>query len=87
MLVEPEQKGMTAVSNQETSSPDFAVYTVKERQGQDPFWLRIGAAWINKDEKGYNLQLDALPLNGRLVLRVPKPKEEEEQKPATAKRK
>ena len=78
---------MTAVSTPETSGPDFAVYTVKERgQGQDPFWLRIGAAWINKDEKGYNLQLDALPLNGRLVLRVPKPKEEEEQKPA-AKRK
>ena len=78
---------MTAVSTPETSSPDFVVYTVKERgQGQDPFWLRIGAAWANKDGKGFNVQLDALPLNGRLVLRVPKPKEEEEQKPA-AKRK
>ena len=39
------------------SAPDFAVYTVKDRKhGQDPFWLRIGAAWINKDEHGYNVQ-------------------------------
>ena len=72
----------------ENSDPDFAVYTVKDRKhGQDPFWLRIGAAWINKDEKGYNVQLDALPIDGRLVLRVPKPKEVEEEKPVQTKRK
>ena len=48
------------------SAPDFAVYTVKDRKhGQDPFWLRIGAAWINKDEHGYNVQLDALPIDGQ----------------------
>ena len=76
----------TAVSKPETSSPDYVVYTVKERgQGQDPFWLRIGAAWANKDGKGFNVQLDALPLNGRLVLRVPK--EEEEVAAPAAKRK
>ncbi len=70
------------------SAPDFAVYTVKDRKhGQDPFWLRIGAAWINKDEHGYNVQLDALPIDGRLVLRVPKPKEVEEEKPVPTKRK
>ena len=71
----------------EHSAPDFAVYTVKERAaGQDPFWLRIGAAWANKDGKGFNVQLDSLPLDGRLVLRVPKA-EAEEEKPTPTKRK
>ena len=64
------------------SAPDFDVYTVKDRKnGQDPFWVRIGAAWANKDEKGYSISLDALPIDGRLVLRVPKPKAAEEEKP------
>ena len=74
----------------EKSVPDFYVYTVKERShGQDPFWLRVGAAWANKDGAGFNVQLDALPLDGRLVLRVPKAEEakEEETKPTPTKRK
>ena len=71
------------------SPPDYAVYTVKDRaHGQDPFWLRIGAAWANKDGHGFNVQLDALPIDGRLVLRVPKAEaEEEETKPTPTKRK
>ena len=51
------------------AKPDYNVFVVEEREGQDPFWLKIGAAWANKDEKGFNLVLQALPLDGRLVLR------------------
>ena len=69
----------------ETSTPAFAVYTVIEREKQDPFWLRIGAAWEHKDGHGYNVTLDALPHNGRLVLRLPKVEEEEPVKPAKKK--
>jgi hypothetical protein len=65
----------------ETSTPAFAVYTVIEREKQDPFWLRIGAAWVHSDGKGYNVTLDALPHNGRIVLRLPKVEEEEPAKP------
>ena len=54
------------------AKPDYNVFIVEEREGQDPFWLKIGAAWANKDEQGFSVQLDALPLDGRLVLRVPK---------------
>ena len=32
-------------------------------------WLKIGAAFEHKDGKGYNLTLQALPTDGRLVLR------------------
>jgi hypothetical protein len=35
------------------------------------FWSRIGAAWSHKDGQGFNLQLDTLPIDGRIVLRHP----------------
>ena len=51
------------------AKPDYNVFVVEEREGQDSFWTKIGAAWANKDGKGFNLVLQALPLDGRLVLR------------------
>ncbi|MBI1204938.1 MAG: hypothetical protein GC182_20745 [Rhodopseudomonas sp.] len=32
-------------------------------------WVRIGAAWANKDGKGMNLVFDAFPVTGRTVVR------------------
>ena len=51
------------------SKPAFNIFVVEEREGKDSFWLKIGAAFHHKDGKGYNLVLQALPLDGRLVLR------------------
>jgi hypothetical protein len=34
-------------------------------------WTKIGAAWPNKDGKGFSVQLDVLPIDGRLMLREP----------------
>ncbi len=39
-------------------------------------WIRIGVAFENKDGKGFNVQLSALPVGGKLVLRVYEPKPE-----------
>ena len=54
-------------------SPTHRVYTLVERKDADgeldTFWLNIGSAWPNKDAKGFNLTLQALPLDGKLVLR------------------
>jgi hypothetical protein len=36
------------------------------------------AAWAHKDGHGFNVTLDALPVNGRIVLREPKAEEEPE---------
>ncbi len=58
-----------AKKTNQTMKPTFSVYTVEEREGQDSFWLKIGAAFVHKDGKGYNLVLQALPTDGRLVLR------------------
>jgi hypothetical protein len=38
--------------------------------GDTAIWTPIGAAWPNKDGKGFNLSCDAIPLTGRLVLRM-----------------
>ena len=35
------------------------------------FWSRIGAAWSHKDGNGFNLKLETLPIDGRIVLRHP----------------
>ena len=50
-----------------------AVYTVIERgQGQKPFWLRIGAAFVNRDQS-LTVKLNALPMNGTLQVRDVEP--------------
>ena len=55
--------------------PTHRVFTVEKREGKDDFWTEIGAAFAHKDGKGFNIQLRALPLDGKLVLRVPEPKD------------
>lgn len=59
-----------AKHQQQPMKPSFSVFTVEDRgEDNDPFWLKIGAAFEHKDGKGYNLTLQALPTDGRLVLR------------------
>ena len=58
--------------------PTHRVFTVEKRgEGKDDYWTEIGAAFAHKDGKGFNIQLRALPLDGKLVLRVPEPKDGE----------
>jgi len=52
-------------------------YTVVKREGQDDFWLNIGAAFMHQDGDGYNIMLQALPINGKIVLRLQKTQTEE----------
>ena len=50
--------------------PDLLVYAASK--GQDKtFYTRIGRAWANS-KGGYGIRLDALPVNGELVLFPPK---------------
>lgn len=54
------------------SKPTHYAYHV--RQGKEKskgFWTRCGAAWQHKDGKGFNIQLDLVPLDGSIQLRVP----------------
>ena len=41
------------------------------QKGDKAFWNKVGACWHHKDKKGMTLQLETLPINGRIVLRQP----------------
>lgn len=49
--------------------PDFGAYNVKEGANGKAYWSQVGAAWPHKDGKGYDLDLDSVPISGRVVLR------------------
>ena len=62
--------------SKQTHEPAYRAFTVIKREGQDDFWLSIGAAFKNSDDS-YNVILQALPIpNGegvcKIVLRPPK---------------
>ena len=52
--------------------PTHNVFTVEERgKDEDPFWLKIGAAFAHKDGGGFNIVLSAFPIDNRIVMRIP----------------
>ncbi|MGX5845158.1 hypothetical protein ACWGTI_31320 [Mesorhizobium sp. ArgA1] len=58
----------------EANGPTYHAYTVREAkaEGQKGFWTRIGAFFAHEDGEGGTLLLEALPIDGRIVLRTPK---------------
>ena len=58
-------------------NPTYIAYQIndtgkKDDNGKDiAFWNRVGAAWVNKDGS-INVQLNAIPLDGKIQLRTPK---------------
>ena len=61
--------------------PTHRVYTLIPRPTDEDkdakFWLNIGSVFAHGDGKGYQVILEALPLDGRLVLRELKEPEPE----------
>ena len=43
--------------------------------GKKARFTEIGVAFPHKDGKGFDILLDAMPLSGRITLRVPEPKQ------------
>ena len=61
---------MTTTSS---NKPSHRVYAVTKRKSGENDWTEIGACWSHGDGKGFNLQLDYLPLtDAELVIRVPR---------------
>ena len=63
------------------AKPAYRAFTVIKREGKDDYWLNLGVAFAHEDGEGFNLLLQALPTDGKLVLRTYKEDEQEEQKP------
>jgi len=53
-----------------TKVPSHVAYQVRDREGKKSYWTRIGSAWAHADGKGFNIQLETVPLDGRITLRV-----------------
>lgn len=52
----------------EKKPPSHGIYVV-QGDGEGKRWIKIGAAWPNKDGKGMNLILDVLPMTNKVVVR------------------
>ncbi|MGL4465718.1 MAG: hypothetical protein ACRC1K_26505 [Planctomycetia bacterium] len=59
-----------AKSESPSKVPSHVAYQVRDRDGQKGIWTRIGSAWPHADGNGFNVQLDVVPLDGRITLRV-----------------
>lgn len=51
-----------------------AVYTITDRGNGRKYWLRIGTAFLNRDQS-WNVRLDAVPVNGQLHIREATPRD------------
>lgn len=66
---------MTGTNHQPAANaPSHVAYHVRERGHDESFWTRIGAAWPHADGKGFSIQVETVPLDGRITLRVPSEK-------------
>jgi hypothetical protein len=62
---------MTDTNNQPTSrTPSHVAYQVRDRENGKSYWTRIGSAWAHADGKGFNIQIETVPLDGCITLRV-----------------
>lgn len=56
----------------------YDIFTVKEpaQQGGKAYWTKIGAAFENRDGVSFSIVLDALPVNGKMQMRLPQERQE-----------
>jgi len=54
-----------------SKKPELIAFVATEGKDEKSFFHRIGAAWANS-KGGYSIRLDALPVNGEIVLLPPK---------------
>lgn len=61
------------------SKPVFHAFSVREfeKDGKkDSFWTKVGVVFAHQDGKGFDVVLEAMPLNGRVTIREPREKDE-----------
>ena len=62
--------------------PSHRAYSVIRREGQDDFWLNIGLVFPHKDDTGFNIMLQAFPLDGKIVCRAIAEEDADQQEPS-----
>ncbi len=52
-----------------SNKPTHYAYCVRENsEKKSAMWLIVGAAWPHKSGRGFNIELESVPLSGRIVL-------------------
>ena len=59
----------TDTQNTTGKTPTHIAYQVRDSKQKD-YWTRIGAAWAHNDGKGFSLQLECAPRDGKVTLRA-----------------
>jgi hypothetical protein len=57
------------MAERQPNTPTHRAYSVIKREGQDDYWLNLGLVFPHKDGSGFNIILQALPLDGKIVCR------------------
>jgi hypothetical protein len=57
----------------ESKSPALIAWHVR-KGGERSYWDRVGVVFAHKDGQGFDLILDAVPVDGRVTLRAPSEK-------------
>ena len=70
------------MADRQPNTPTHRAYSVIKRDGQDDYWLNLGLVFPHKDGNGFNLILQALPLDGKIVCREIAEEAPEEGSPA-----
>lgn len=75
------------MSERDKQGPSHIVYNVRESKHKDEsYWDRCGVAFEHGDKEGFNVELSAIPVNGRLTLRMPREREERDDSPRETRR-
>lgn len=57
------------MADRQPNTPTHRAYSVIKRDGQDDYWLNLGLVFPHKDGSGFNIILQAWPLDGKIVCR------------------
>ncbi|WP_088343685.1 MULTISPECIES: hypothetical protein [Rhodomicrobium] len=71
---------MSRDDDHSSSKPSHIAYSVREGKEGKSYFNRVGSAFEHGDGKGFNIKLDAMPVNGQVVLRTPQERLEEKRK-------
>ena len=67
------------------SKPTHRAHIVRNYTDKDgterSHWIDIGGVWPHHDGKGYDMTLAAIPLDGRVVIRLDEPKSAKQAEP------
>ena len=72
------------MAGKEPRQPTHRAYSVIKREGQDDDWLNVGLVFPHKDGCGFNIMLQAFPLDGKIVCREITAEDEQRTKEPTA---